>query len=366
MGLRLLPPCTDLPLVLLLTLAFVVFPGVAPRAATYWIGFGDSTVTSPTPLTGSRSVNVPPSTFDEYLAAGAGALSIDQSLTTVFEGVGSSAGASRNWVMAQTEDFVISGPGGGSVPATMYFTATFELDGSNGYGDQSNRSEIHVAVSSNWLFVGGSGYAESGNLSSAGAGAFAGYAGGAATFIVAVSGMAPVGAPISFTPWLEARCYTYGNAAVSPGIRRVHAGDGATVPRAGLRIGNLEGLVMDLPAGYTVNSPSWNVVDNALPLVASAPGVDGAGPALTVSPNPSGDVSRIAYSLGSEREVELAVHDVTGRLVRTLLAGRAPAGPGSRSWDGRNDAGAPVGAGVYWVVLRSGPQSEVARVVRVR
>jgi hypothetical protein len=70
------------------------------------------------------------------------------------------------------------------------------------------------------------------------------------------------------------------------------------------------------------------------------------GPAF---PNPfrSGQASTIEFSLAEDGPVSLVVYDLAGRRCRTLLAGRATAGPHRASWDGRDDSGRPVAAGIY-------------------
>ena len=63
------------------------------------------------------------------------------------------------------------------------------------------------------------------------------------------------------------------------------------------------------------------------------------GPA---APNPMHRETTIRYRLPAEAEVSLAIFDVSGARVRTLLSGRAPAGPGNVTWDGRDDMGRPA------------------------
>jgi hypothetical protein len=77
----------------------------------------------------------------------------------------------------------------------------------------------------------------------------------------------------------------------------------------------------------------------------SAPGT------LAARPNPFAGGTRIHYTIpgtGSVR-VELSVYDLAGRRVRRLESGFAPAGEHAVSWDGRDDRGAQVRAGVYFV-----------------
>ncbi len=72
---------------------------------------------------------------------------------------------------------------------------------------------------------------------------------------------------------------------------------------------------------------------------------------LGASPNPVRGASRLAFSLPAAGHVTLALHDVQGRRVRTLVDAALPAGSHAVSWDGRDDAGARVPAGSYWMKL---------------
>ena len=52
------------------------------------------------------------------------------------------------------------------------------------------------------------------------------------------------------------------------------------------------------------------------------------------------------------RGMRITVYDVTGRRVRSVVDERLmPAGDHEAVWDGRNEAGLAVGAGVYFSVL---------------
>ncbi len=64
-------------------------------------------------------------------------------------------------------------------------------------------------------------------------------------------------------------------------------------------------------------------------------------------PNPFNPATTIYYDLSETAQVTLIVYDALGRRVRTLASGTLPAGRHTAQWDGRNDAGAPVGSGVY-------------------
>jgi hypothetical protein len=61
----------------------------------------------------------------------------------------------------------------------------------------------------------------------------------------------------------------------------------------------------------------------------------------------------VSYSVPKSGSATLRVIDLSGRVVRTLLAGPV-AGSGSVTWDGRDDAGNPVPAGGYFCYLQTG------------
>lgn len=71
------------------------------------------------------------------------------------------------------------------------------------------------------------------------------------------------------------------------------------------------------------------------------------------APNPFRASTKLDYSLPRAGEVTIFVLDVTGRRVKTLFRGAAPAGSGSVSWDGRYEDGRPAPAGVYHAALNT-------------
>jgi hypothetical protein len=73
----------------------------------------------------------------------------------------------------------------------------------------------------------------------------------------------------------------------------------------------------------------------------------------------------IPQALG-DRPGQMAVIDLSGRLVRTLAAGSLAAGQYGVTWKGINDFGRQVEAGVYFLKLEIGGQVETRRAVLVR
>ncbi len=63
---------------------------------------------------------------------------------------------------------------------------------------------------------------------------------------------------------------------------------------------------------------------------------------------------------------KLAIFDATGRTVRTLVEGPVSRGEHRALWQGRDDHGRDVPAGLYFCSLRAGSRSVVHRVFLVR
>ena len=87
---------------------------------------------------------------------------------------------------------------------------------------------------------------------------------------------------------------------------------------------------------------------------------------LGAAPNPFSAVTGIRLALGRAGPVRIRIHDTSGRLVRVLDQASRPAGEHTVAWDGRDEAGRKVGAGIYWVRVLSGGRSSHGKVVRLR
>ena len=84
-------------------------------------------------------------------------------------------------------------------------------------------------------------------------------------------------------------------------------------------------------------------------------------------PNPFNASVQIPFAVWqTNTPVELTVHDVLGRTVRTLTSGAMAAGRHVLHWDGRNAAGETVGNGAYLVQLRAGSQRAVGKVMLIK
>jgi hypothetical protein len=89
-------------------------------------------------------------------------------------------------------------------------------------------------------------------------------------------------------------------------------------------------------------------------------------PVLSSRPNPFFAEARITYSVPRAAPVRLAVYDVRGALVATLVD--AVEGPGTKTvaWNGRTRSGAEASAGLYVLRLRVGTAVTTQKIVRHR
>ena len=71
------------------------------------------------------------------------------------------------------------------------------------------------------------------------------------------------------------------------------------------------------------------------------------------APNPVERQTDIVFDLPAAQLARLRVYDTAGRLVRTLEEGPLPAGRHRRTWDGTDNAGRRVAAGIYLVRLET-------------
>jgi hypothetical protein len=98
--------------------------------------------------------------------------------------------------------------------------------------------------------------------------------------------------------------------------------------------------------------------------------LDGEGflPVLSVAPNPTSGMTRVDLQVpaGGSSRVRLELFDVAGRRVRLLFDGMAPSGPLSLPWDGRDEAGRPVTAGVYVYRLEAGDRDVEQKLIVLR
>jgi cytochrome c peroxidase len=94
--------------------------------------------------------------------------------------------------------------------------------------------------------------------------------------------------------------------------------------------------------------------------------VAGTPAAIRISPNPFNPATRIEFTVQDGATVRLAVYDVTGRLVRSLVDSAVPAGVHAATWDGTDARGARVASGIYFVRLDTNERTVIRKAVLTR
>ncbi len=75
---------------------------------------------------------------------------------------------------------------------------------------------------------------------------------------------------------------------------------------------------------------------------------------LLISPNPFNPQTEISFSLPTSSEVTLAIYDIRGREISTLIDGPMSEGNHTIVWDGRNSQNQGQASGVYFCKLEAG------------
>ena len=85
-----------------------------------------------------------------------------------------------------------------------------------------------------------------------------------------------------------------------------------------------------------------------------------------VSPNPFGLRTEIVYFIPAGQPVHLAVYDVRGRLVKTLVAGMKESGLYHTAWQGDDSRAKQVSPGVYFSRLVTPTLTQTRKIVKIR
>ncbi|MGQ9811452.1 MAG: FlgD immunoglobulin-like domain containing protein, partial [bacterium] len=105
-------------------------------------------------------------------------------------------------------------------------------------------------------------------------------------------------------------------------------------------------------------------------IVSSTSGIDDTKPQVFALkgnlPNPFVGSTTINYDLPVDARVKIEIFDVRGRLVRTLVDGIVLAGRRSEVWDGKDDKGVEVGAGIYFCRIHAGDWSATKAMALVK
>jgi hypothetical protein len=131
--------------------------------------------------------------------------------------------------------------------------------------------------------------------------------------------------------------------------------------------GRLSGSSFVLSGGFwggggAVVTAVGGAPDDGVDLPTAAPLVFRLYPA---SPNPVATRTNVAFDLPAATHVRAELYDASGRLVRVLADESMPAGKHQRAWDRRDDLGARVASGVYFLRLDAGAHQSRQKIVVV-
>jgi len=118
--------------------------------------------------------------------------------------------------------------------------------------------------------------------------------------------------------------------------------------------------------GYGYGSGSNKDMFTVCYQVATLSGVSETPTVATMSkawPNPFNPRINFSFDLPLAAHAHLAVYDLRGHQVTTLVDGVLPEGNHTTSWDGRDHGGRSVPAGVYLAIMKSGETRSTQKIV---
>ncbi|MFO7614051.1 MAG: lectin like domain-containing protein [Bacteroidales bacterium] len=86
---------------------------------------------------------------------------------------------------------------------------------------------------------------------------------------------------------------------------------------------------------------------------------------LMASPNPFQSYTTVKFELAQASSVSLAIYDMHGRLVHTLVDSYQPAGNYAVQWNGTDGAGIQVRNGIYICILRTDSQTVSRKMIKM-
>ena len=87
-------------------------------------------------------------------------------------------------------------------------------------------------------------------------------------------------------------------------------------------------------------------------------------------PNPFNPSTTISFDIpgtvGAKQVVSLAIYDLRGRRIRTLINSELEPGSYKLHWDGRSDRGERVASGIYLYALKAGDKSFIRKMTMLK
>lgn len=139
------------------------------------------------------------------------------------------------------------------------------------------------------------------------------------------------------------------------------------VPLSGGEVAvNVNSHALSQGEGLVVSSVEAEVFGDLEPLAGAplTPLPEAIG--MSIAPNPTRGEAQVSFRLAEAGPAHVRLYDLGGRAVRSLHRGPLPAGAHTLAWDGRDDAGNAVPAGIYWARVESRLGASQKRLVVTR
>lgn len=108
----------------------------------------------------------------------------------------------------------------------------------------------------------------------------------------------------------------------------------------------------DNPTSFDVSDAPFAIVDNPI--------------AITVSPNPVREGTKISFELTESTPTRISIYNVKGQLVRSLIDSANLSGNQNIYWDGKDNGGRAVKAGIYFLRVNAGDRISHKRLILMK
>jgi DNA-binding beta-propeller fold protein YncE len=154
-------------------------------------------------------------------------------------------------------------------------------------------------------------------------------------------------------------------------------GDGAEIPETYVQVTMVDTVVAGEdpacvafdPSGtgiFVVTNPGDHTISVLGDVAAGSEPAETAPAVFRSFPNPFRGSAEIRFAVTEAMQVDLAIYDVRGRLVRTIISERMAPGIHTLAWDGRDNDGNRTAAGLYFCRLSAGEVVRTNKMVMLR
>ncbi len=120
---------------------------------------------------------------------------------------------------------------------------------------------------------------------------------------------------------------------------------------------------------FVLNTNSIGFGDTAIMMISGTPGIGRVPAAISLGslmPNPFNPRITISFNVGRSGPVELNIYDLVGRRIKDIVSQQFEVGQYDRQWDGRDNSGSIMPAGVYLVRIKSETTTDSKKITLVK